>query len=101
MIRYEVRSSYGISIVPHECDRETEKCVWVKSTWGREQWMRRARKAEGSEFFEAWESAHAEAVRLAELKLGNAKQALDRARSQLETVKALKQTAPTNGGSDD
>lgn len=99
VIRYEVKSSYRVEVVAHECNKETDKCLWVKSVWGaRENWTRRARKSEGSEFFETWESAHAEAIRIAERKLEQARQRLDEARSQLETVKALRRAPAPSAG---
>ena len=80
------RTRWGNEIVEVEVERVSESSVWTIN--GRRHSVHSSWEA----YHETWEAAHAYILRIAETGLLQAQRDLDRARSKLETVKAMKPT---------
>lgn len=66
-----------------EIERETDTNVWING-------RRSSKSTNYHKFFNTWDEAKAALVAKAERDLSNAKRTVDRARSTLEAMKALK-----------
>lgn len=70
-------------IDPGGVDKHNDKSVWIKG-------RRSARISSFDSYFPTWEQAHEALLASAEVELDAKKRQMDRARSNLETVKAMK-----------
>lgn len=68
MIKYktkEWRGEPGARILKIECERETDKCVWIDNT-------RRLKITEDERFFDTWKEAHEYILELANNQVNQA-----------------------------
>ena len=88
--KYKTEKCYPTKITPVECERETDKCVFVIGIYGRKEASKASKAGEYDQYHDSWEVAHAHLLGKAKSCLASHKKRVDTARSELETVKALK-----------
>jgi hypothetical protein len=79
-------------IQPVECERETDSCVWVLTSW--DGWRlakprREARTTRNHSFHPTWEEARAHLLKLAEEDAQHAEARFQDARRELDRIQAL------------
>lgn len=81
-------------IEPVSVVKSTAKTVTVKDRWcGHETESRSAIRSDYYQYFRTWDEAHAHALASAEMKVNQARTALERANGHLGNVRGLKKPA--------
>lgn len=78
------------------------RCVFVRQTdrfLVDERGRRTAKKSDGEEYFDTWEEAHAELVRVTEQRVTDARRALELANSYAGNVRGMKNPDTKEGRS--
>jgi len=87
MIKYktdEWRGEPGARILKIECERETDKCIWIGKN-------RHLKITESERYFDTWQEAHEYILEMAKDKVNHVKVQLDKAKGLLGNIKGMKE----------
>lgn len=86
-------SRYSVEIERVECEKETEKCVFVISTWHGRRSANRRNKDGSDTFHDTWDEAHTHVLDRAKSRLITARRNLQSAQDEFVNVMGLKKPA--------
>ena len=87
MIKYkteEWRGEPSARILKIECERETDKCIWIGNN-------RRLKITESERFFDTWKEAHEYILEMANNQVNYARLRLERAKDLLKNIEGMKE----------
>lgn len=95
LTKYKIRGQFKEARIDEvQVLRETDKCVYFPSKRPRIKEEREAKMSEWHEYYDTWEKAHEALKRDAEVRLSNARRALELAQSHAGNVRGMKRQAP-------